>query len=332
MKVSSPVVTVAIPTLRRPGYLMETLTTVLEQSYANLQIIVSNDASGDETTEIMRSVNDPRILFLENTGGQIGMIANWNRCVAAAKGKYFVLVGDDDRVGPQFVEAMVEVFEGRDDVMVGVCPQEVIDAGGKVVRRLAWPTDKYMPGRRFVLERYNGKQPYATLVSAFYQTTQLQDIGGFPAFALGANSDNGVVIRLAPRGVVGFAAEALFQYRVYDASWGLKAYRSIAVSVSELLDYISTDEVRAAYGEGAIEPLLRRVATVGVRDYLGRINAYFLRDHSFAEVWDELTQHGLMNDARLRLPYLVAIPKTLARLAAWKLSILTDGARGHFGL
>lgn len=317
----SPTVTVAIPTLRRPGYLLETLASVLGQSYPNLQIIVSNDACDDQTTEAMRAIDDPRILFLENRGGSIGMIANWNRCVDAAEGKYFVLVGDDDRIGPKFVEAMVGVFEDREDVIVGVCPQEVIDAGGQVVRRLAWPTDRYLPGRRFVLERYSGKHQYVTMVSAFYRTTQLKDITGFPAFALGANSDNGVVIRLAPRGVVGFAAEALFQYRVYEASWGLTAYRSIAKSVSELLSYISTDEVRAAYGDTEFRTLHRKVAAAGVRDYLGRINAYFLRDHSLAEVWREVMQHGLVSDPRLRLLYLLALPKTFVRLAALKLGL-----------
>jgi hypothetical protein len=255
------------------------------------------------------------------------MIANWNRCVEAAEGKYFVLVGDDDRIGPKFVEGMVGVFEDREDVIVGACPQEVIDADGQVVRRLAWPTDKYLPGERFVLERYSGKHPYITMVSAFYRTTELKDVGGFPAFALGANSDNGVVIRLAPRGVVGFAAEALFQYRVYEASWGLTAYRSIAKSVSELLDYVSTAEVRAAYGEGAFRTLHRKVAAAGVRDYLGRINAYFLKDHSPTEVWRELMHHGLMSDPRLRLLYLLALPKTFVRLASLKLGLPVSRVR-----
>jgi glycosyltransferase involved in cell wall biosynthesis len=329
--ISTPLVTVAIPTLRRPAYLREALASVLAQTYANLQIIVSNDAAGDETAAAVREFTDPRIVLLENTDGPRGIVTNFNRALAAATGTYFVLVCHDDRIGPTFVESMVELFEGRDDVMVGICPQEVIDEHGAVLRRLAWTTDRYLPGIPFVLDRYNDQHQYVTLISAFFRTAPLEDIGGFPPFAGGEHSENGVMIRLAARGVVGFAERGLFQYRVYEASSGLKAYRSIAQASSELLDYLETDEIRAAYGR-SFETLRSRVAKTAVRDYHGRIRAYFIKDHSTADTWSELIRHGLLADRRLRVPYLLALPRTLLALATWRVGLSPAMLRKRFTL
>ena len=90
-----PLVSIGIPTFNRQLLLKRAIESALAQTYPNLEIIVSDNASTDGTQHYLSSLNDERLKTIVNSEN-LGMVANWDKCLAAAKGEYFLLMSDDD--------------------------------------------------------------------------------------------------------------------------------------------------------------------------------------------------------------------------------------------
>ncbi|MDP3327657.1 glycosyltransferase family 2 protein [Parvibaculum sp.] len=91
--------TVIIPTRERADVFAGALRTVTSQDYENLEILVSDNFSGDATEEIARSTGDPRVKYL-NTGKRLSMAHNWEFALGHATGEWVAIIGDDDGLMP----------------------------------------------------------------------------------------------------------------------------------------------------------------------------------------------------------------------------------------
>ena len=92
-----PKVSVLIPTFRYARFLPAAVDSVLAQEFRDFELLISDDASGDGSAEIIRSyaARDPRIRFHIHPGN-IGMVSNWNWCLGEARGDHVkFLFGDD---------------------------------------------------------------------------------------------------------------------------------------------------------------------------------------------------------------------------------------------
>lgn len=94
-----PKLSVVIPTRERADTLFYALKTVIEQEYQNLEIIVSDNASVDNTKEIVSQFSDSRIKYI-NTGTRLGMSENWEFALGHVTGEYVMYLGDDDGLLP----------------------------------------------------------------------------------------------------------------------------------------------------------------------------------------------------------------------------------------
>src|SRR5206468_9816139 len=98
MFMSDPLVSIVMPTYRRPHYLRQALASAVGQTYRNLQIIVRDNASNDETPTVVRSFEDPRIEFLQ--ASETGTAwENGTECMKRVTGKYLMPLCDDDVLG-----------------------------------------------------------------------------------------------------------------------------------------------------------------------------------------------------------------------------------------
>jgi glycosyltransferase involved in cell wall biosynthesis len=103
-----PLVTIGIPTYNRAGIsLTSTLDSALNQSYPNLEIIISDNCSTDNTSQTIRGYNDERIRYIRQAKN-IGSNNNYNACLNAAKGDYFLLLHDDDLIDHDLIKTCIE--------------------------------------------------------------------------------------------------------------------------------------------------------------------------------------------------------------------------------
>jgi len=115
-KKAGPMVSVLIPTFNRPRYLSEALTSVLNQSYGNLQVIVINDG-GEDVSDIVNSFNDPRLIFINRKENR-GKAFSLNEALIRAEGKYIAYLDDDDLYYPNHIETLVDALENKTDCQV----------------------------------------------------------------------------------------------------------------------------------------------------------------------------------------------------------------------
>jgi glycosyltransferase involved in cell wall biosynthesis len=90
-----PKLSIIVPTRERSDTLVHAIRTLVSQDYADCEIIVSDNASQDDTREVVASFSDPRIRYI-NTGRRMSMSENWEFALADARGEFITYVGDDD--------------------------------------------------------------------------------------------------------------------------------------------------------------------------------------------------------------------------------------------
>ena len=102
-------ITVIIPTRERCDTLQAALQTCVTQDYGDLEILVSDNFSQDQTREIVAAVNDKRLRYI-NTGQRVGMSANWEFALSHVNSGYVMFLGDDDGLMPKAISRMAEVL------------------------------------------------------------------------------------------------------------------------------------------------------------------------------------------------------------------------------
>jgi glycosyltransferase involved in cell wall biosynthesis len=173
-----PLVTIAIPTYNRAGsYLPGALKSALEQTYSNLEVIVADNCSTDGTEALVTALRDPRLRYFKQDQN-IGANANVNFCVERARGKYLLILHDDDLIDRDFVEVCVEAAE-EEAVEAGLVRtgMRVIDSTGNVLERYPDEVGGFST-TEFFLGWFAGKTPMH-LCCTLFNTAALRSIGGF---------------------------------------------------------------------------------------------------------------------------------------------------------
>ena len=104
-----PKLSVVIPTRDRADTLVHTLKTVVEQTYGNLEIIISDNASIDNTKSVIAEFSDTRIRYI-NTGVRVGMSENWEFALSHVTGDFVMYLGDDDGLIPNACSDVAEII------------------------------------------------------------------------------------------------------------------------------------------------------------------------------------------------------------------------------
>ncbi len=172
-----PLVTIAIPTFNRADtYLAPALESALSQTYANIEIIVSDNCSTDHTESVVKGFNDKRIRYVRQEKN-IGGVNNSNYCLEQAKGVYFTQLHDDNLMDPDFIESCLKAVNYSHDVGIIRTGTRWIDAHGHVLKELPNMGDG-LPLDAFFRAYFSGKAPMY-LCSTLFNTARIRELGGF---------------------------------------------------------------------------------------------------------------------------------------------------------
>ncbi|MBD2384418.1 glycosyltransferase family 2 protein [Cylindrospermum sp. FACHB-282] len=149
--VVEPLVSVIIPTYNRPEYLKQAIASAVQQTYQNIEIIVSDNCSLEDPQQIVESFGDSRIRFWRHKQN-VGMIANQLSAFKMAQGKYVASLHDDDMWNEDFLAKLVPPLEANPELILAFCDQYIIDAQGEIKEAgteentRAYLRDKLAPG------------------------------------------------------------------------------------------------------------------------------------------------------------------------------------------
>jgi len=98
-----PLVSVCIPAYNNASYIKETIDSILNQTYQNIELVVVDDNSTDNTYEIVSNIQDKRVKVYKNEKN-LGMSGNWNRCLELVTGDFVKLICADDLIEKDAIE------------------------------------------------------------------------------------------------------------------------------------------------------------------------------------------------------------------------------------
>lgn len=124
---SNSLVSICIPTFNGAEYLQEALDSVKQQTYNTIEVIVSDDASLDNTLAIVEQFKQS-VTFPVNVYNHepYGIAANWNNCIKKANGQYIKFLFQDDVLLPDCVEKMVALALTEKNVGLVYCKRTII--------------------------------------------------------------------------------------------------------------------------------------------------------------------------------------------------------------
>ncbi len=194
-------VSVIIPVYNRQETIARALDSVLEQTYENMEVIIVDDGSSDDTMEILKSYSDSRIRILSQN--HKGACAARNRGIDEAKGKYIAFQDSDDEWMSEKLCKQI-IYMKRKDFKVCYCPHLLYDDKIKTIPQEYLLTDKYEDNIGDTLKSGNVISTQTLVV----EKSVLDAVGKFDE-EMPRLQDYELIIRIVQRYKIGYYAEAL---------------------------------------------------------------------------------------------------------------------------
>ena len=126
----NPKVSIGIPSFNHEQYISETIESILNQTFQDFEIIITDDGSSDNTVNVIKKFSDQRIklfIFDENRGACEAL----NNCIINSKGEYFAYVSSDDIWKHDKLEKQVQFLNENPSIQAVFTKAEIIDEDGK---------------------------------------------------------------------------------------------------------------------------------------------------------------------------------------------------------
>ena len=196
-------VSVVIPTYRRPDDVVGAVRSVIEQTWSDLEIIVVDDGGDDDTGERLAAAFPGRVRYLWKANG--GVSSARNRGAEAARGEYIAFLDSDDRYKPTRIERCVAMLEARPELGMVVTEVERLRPDGSFID--IWRRRHQIPKDGRVLESVM-RQPALVPSSMLIRRAVWEAVGGFDETVRTAE-DIDLHLRIALRWGIGVVDEPL---------------------------------------------------------------------------------------------------------------------------
>jgi glycosyltransferase involved in cell wall biosynthesis len=274
-----------MPTRNRPRFLQRALQSALAQEAVDLEVIVVDDASTDETPEVLAEADDARVRVLRNAQPQ-GVARARNTAIAKARGAWFAFLDDDDLWAPTKLRAQLEHME--DGVALVYCGVVFVDGAGRALYERRPPREQDVGSE---LKRWNVVGGPSSVLAA---GRLVRACRGFDE-RLAVFADWDLWLRLAELGQVAATRDVLVAYALHSGNMHaadrssvlreldlLRRKHGLDVDPVRLARWIAGAERRSGrrlqaactYAESAVRDrnaanLWRAIATVAAEPLLG---------------------------------------------------------------
>ena len=220
----SALVSVIIPTYNRADYIGEAIESVLAQTYSPLEIIVIDDGSTDNTSEIVARYA-PRVRYIRQENAERG--AARNHGLRLANGEFIAFIDSDDVWLPHKIEKDIEVFSKNPKAGLVYSDIQIIESSGKLRRILK------SAGYSGTVTEQILKRNFVSVGAHLIKTHIIRDADGFrEERKLSCSEDYETWVRLSTKTEFAYADAANVQIRVHpnnsvgnvDRTWNAAMY------------------------------------------------------------------------------------------------------------
>jgi glycosyltransferase involved in cell wall biosynthesis len=212
-----PLVSVGLPIFNGENYLHQAIESVIQQTYPNWELIISDNGSTDMTPAICRHYQekDSRIHY-HRLEKNYGASLNFNRTFTLSNGPYFKWLAHDDVMAPENIAKAVEVLENREEIVLCGCQKKTMDAEGHIIRHYLFEELKLTsddPAKRYkqllkVFEHFS----YGDFVFGLHRREKLKDTNLIGKYA---GADVILLAQLILKGKFYVIDEPLFFRRIH---------------------------------------------------------------------------------------------------------------------
>ncbi len=263
-----PLVCICIPTYNAETTIRETLDSILKQTHQNLVVLISDNASTDETLNVIRSFEDSRVHIYINTDN-VGGEENFNRCIKLAHGQYTAIFHADDIYEPNMIAQQLNFLKANPNIGAVFTAANRIDAYGNATGMIGWNGDgdgddiasiyNFPQLMKAVLKDGN----FLVCPSAMVRTQIYQnEIYRWRGDMFRSSADLDVWFRIASKHSVAILNAPLMSYRVgekqFSSSVRKRTERSDFFLVMDY--YLAKPEVRVSLSEGDLRNFRQLIA------------------------------------------------------------------------
>lgn len=147
-----PKVSICIPSYNHGRFIADCIESIINQSFRDWELIITDDASTDNTEEVVRPFlsQDQRVSFHRNPKN-LGMVANWNRSLFLATGEYVKVLGSDDFLERDCLRRAVAILDHHPGVGVVACARSYVDATLQPVSTIGYArSQQFVPGEKAI--------------------------------------------------------------------------------------------------------------------------------------------------------------------------------------
>ncbi len=132
-----PYFSVIIPTFNRGIFLPSTIKSVISQSYNNYELIIVDDGSTDNTSEIIKRFDNPKVRYFRKKNEERGAARNFG--IKESKGKYITFLDSDDKLLPNYLNKAKNLIDENPDPAFVHFAYRIVDENGKQIKQIIHP-------------------------------------------------------------------------------------------------------------------------------------------------------------------------------------------------
>lgn len=174
-----PYVSIGLPVYNGENYIVDAVRSVLDQTFTDFEIVISDNASTDRTPQICSELvkSDPRIRYFRSDHNY-GSAWNFNQAFKLSSGKYFKWLAHDDLIAPDYLKKCVEVLDQNPSVVLCYTGTAIIDENKNLIEEYPFwlNTNSPQPHQRFrdlVLEGHKCFEIFGLMRSSELRKTGL---------------------------------------------------------------------------------------------------------------------------------------------------------------
>lgn len=228
-----PLVSVFIPVYNSEDYIKDALNSIVTQTYTNLEIIIVDDCSTDQSIEIINSFQDSRIRLIRNEENK-GIPYNRNLGLNESKGKYMAIMDADDIAMPNRIEEQVAFMEKHQDIDAIGTYYEMF--GSKVSRTFK---PKYISPEEIKVQLLFFSQIGNPTAMVRLETIKKHQITYNPEYFVAQDYD--MWVQISKVGKLHILPDVLLKYRTGHSNITKKSQEEKAVKRKKIIDSIHKD-------------------------------------------------------------------------------------------
>lgn len=207
--------TVIIPSYNGGDYLKECVAGVRAQTYQNFALAVLDDGSTDGSLEWLGGLDEPRLTVCP-APGHLGIVGNWARALEIPKAEFMTILGQDDRLDPDYLAVMDALTREHPDAGLYHAPFRFMDRRGELLRPCR-PLPARETAAEYLTALFTGtRDTYGT--GYLMRSARYQAVGGIPPFEKLLFADDALWMALMQGSYKATAAEQCFSCRLHPAS------------------------------------------------------------------------------------------------------------------